>query len=153
MIPEYKFYQGVVLSELVDMAPTPVTISEVVDGGRLGFYVVNDKVGMQVKHSSARLPPWSFTLKESHLAQLHRMSATLETVFLVLVCGEIGMLALEMREVKEICGATADNQYWLRVDKRPRGMFGVHGSLGALRQKKCDGLETVVAALDIHAGE
>ncbi|TBA92350.1 hypothetical protein ELH50_22625 [Rhizobium ruizarguesonis] len=149
MIPEYKFYQGVVLSELVDAAPAPIKISEVIDGGRLGSYVVNEKVGMQIKHSSARLSPWSFTLKENHLAQLHKMRTTLEAVFLVLVCGEIGMLALDMTEVTEICGATADNQYWLRVDKRPRGMFGVHGSLGTLRQKKSDGLETVVGALNV----
>ena len=149
MIAEYKFYRGVVLSELVDASHAPVKISEVIDGGRSGLYVVNDRVGMQVKHSSARLSPWSFTLKENHFAQLDKLRTTLDAVFLVLVCGEIGMLALEMTEVIDICGATADNQYWIRVDKRPRGMFGVHGSLGTLRQKKSDGLEVVVAALNV----
>lgn len=148
MIPEYRFYQGAVLCELVDAATMPLSIREVTEGGRLGYYILNDEIGLQVKHSAARLPPWSFTLKDSHFSQLLGMRADLRHVFLVLVCGETGMLSLTVNEVLEICEATNDDQYWLRVTRRPGGIFSVSGSKGSLRQKKRAGLPAVVAAIE-----
>jgi len=151
MIPEYRFFQGAVLCELIDAAITPVSVHEVTEGGRVGYYILDGEIGLQIKHSAARLSPWSFTLKGSHLSQLLEMRVDLRHVFLVIVCGETGMLSLSVNEVLEICEATSDDQYWLRVTKRPGGMFSVNGSKGSLRQKKRSGLHAIIAVLKSQA--
>src|SRR5690606_2955010 len=73
MIPEYKLYHGAVLADIVDRCDGAVAIRECIDAGRLLNYVLDDRIGLQIKYSTARLGPWSFSFSSRHVAQLRSL--------------------------------------------------------------------------------
>src|SRR5262245_5105388 len=117
MIADYKLYQGAVLAQLVDDAKQPVTVRELVEEGRLNSYVLNERIGMHIKHSAARLRPWQFTFTPANwesLKQLHRAYAQ---VFVVLVCWLDGMVCLSLDELQEITAEGEAVQGWVRAER------------------------------------
>jgi hypothetical protein len=75
MIPEYKFYHGAVLADLIDRSNRPIQIDELDEPGRLLNYALNGDIGIQIKYSSARLGPWSFTFSPSNIEDLEDLGA------------------------------------------------------------------------------
>jgi len=148
MTPEYKFYHGAVLAELVDRSKRAITIDELTEYGRLSSYVLNGNIGIYVKHSAQRLHPWPFTFTRPNLVELLRLQSICDEVFLVLVCEADGMVCLAMNEAVELLQPTSSDQAWLRVDRKRGEWYAVASGGGGLPYKRPKGIDLVLRALD-----
>ena len=152
MIPEYKLYHGAVLAELVQSLTVPVSIDELNETGRLSSYILNNRIGLQIKHSTQRLSPWSYTFTRYNMSELLALRARFNEVFVVFVCETQGMVCLTIEDVLRVSEVGQSAQVWIRVERRRGKWFGVHGSEGALPAKKPNGLEPLVATLQAEPG-
>jgi len=139
MIPEYRLFHGAAICALIDQSPFGLAISHLGADGRLGFYILNQRVGIYVKHSTARLTPWQFSFSGQNVEQFRDLRSRCAATFVALVCGWNGIVCLELSELKVIAAIDDDEQPWIRVARRPGSMFGVSGDLGTLKAKKRDG--------------
>lgn len=131
MIPEYKLYHGAVLADIVDRCDGSVSIRECIDPGRLLNYVLNERIGVQIKYSTARLGPWTYSFPNSHISQLQRLDDSLPHTFIVLACSMDGVATIPGKHVLDAlrgCG----NSGWLRVTRKKREMYQVFGPEGEL---------------------
>lgn len=147
MIPEYKLYHGAVLADIVDKAQGVVSFREVVDEGRLLNYVVNDTVGLQIKHSTARLRPWHFSFPSGHIEQLRELKSEFPTTFVVLVCRTDGFVSIPAESLINFFAKGANGSAWLRVDRKKREMYRVFGPGGEYGSKMRTSSEPIVEAL------
>jgi hypothetical protein len=148
MIADYKFYHGAVLAELVNLQSGPLTIDELKEDGRLSSYVLNQKIGLQIKHSSNRLRPWQFTFTKANLVQLLALQHSYPVVFIVLVCHTDGMLTLTLEETTEILVAGESEQAWIRVNRRKNEWYSINGGAAELQGKRPQGLQKIVQSLE-----
>ena len=95
MTPEYQFYHGALLHEIITTAGCPVKITPTGFSGRPDAYVMNDAVGLLIKHSSSRLSPWTFTFMKDHVAELHSLRAATKICFVGFVCDEDGFVCVK----------------------------------------------------------
>ncbi len=147
MIADYKFYHGVVLAELVNVRIGPLTIDELIEDGRLSSYVLDSRVGLQIKHCTNRLRPWQFTFTKANLLQLLSLQQQYKDVFIVFVCHDDGMVTLTLEEVTEILATGKSEQAWIRVDRRKNEWYGVTGGTAELSGKRPQGIQTIIQAL------
>lgn len=147
MIPDYKLYHGAVLAEIIDRHTRAVTIGELVEEGRLSSYILNGKVGLQIKHSTQRLHPWQFTFTKSNMRELLDLQQNYEAVFIALVCHTDGMVCLTLDELTEVLVAGESEQAWVRVDRRKGEWYSVSGGGGDLPSKKPKGVDLIVSFL------
>lgn len=150
MIADYKFYHGVVLAQLVDKMAGPLSIDELVEDGRLCSYILDDKVGLLIKHSSNRLPPWGFTLSIPNLLDLLSLRQRLESVFVVFVCHKVGMVTVTLDEVAAMITPGESEQAWLRINRRPGQWYEVSGGAGELPKRKPRGVAPIIQALSAN---
>ena len=147
MIADYKLHHGAVLADIVDRSRFPVTIEESTEEGRLLNYILNGNVGMQIKFAKKRLRPWQFAFPEAHITDLRDMSATMHATFLVLVCGSDGIAAINATDVLPFLHAAEGGQSWLRVERRKREHYRVHGAPGELPLRYSTNTLPIVEAL------
>lgn len=147
MIPDYKFYHGAALGELIDISPVDIIVGELREQGRLGSYILDNRIGMHVKHSTARLTPWQFTLTLSNMADCAELRRRFQTVFVVFVCGSDGIVALDLFEVVSLINGASGDQAWLRIERRRGKWYSVYGVAGNEPIKKPRGLSSVIDAL------
>jgi len=147
MIADYKFYHGAVLAELVTLRGGALSINGQKDDGRLSCYILNDAVGMQIKHSTNRLHPWQFTFTETNFAQLAALRRNYKEVFVVLVCRADGIVALTLEEVKRILAGGDSEQAWIRVDRRKNELYSISGCGAELSSKRPHGVHRIIEAL------
>jgi hypothetical protein len=147
MIADYKLYHGAVLADIVDRANIPITIEETEEQGRLLNYKLNGRVGLQIKFTTKRMRPWSFSFTERHVSDLGNMDATLDAAFLVLVCGSDGIVAIRATDVLASLKGISVGQSWLRLERRKREHYRVHGPLGELPQRYSTNTSPIVLAL------
>jgi hypothetical protein len=147
MIPDYKLYHGAVLAELVDVAKRTLSIGELVEEGRLSSYVLDGCVGLYVKHSAARMPPWQFTFTDGNRVALCELQRQTPRIFVVLVCWLDGMVCLSLDELATILGPAETQQGWVRVERRKNEWYAVSGAAAELPHKKPRGVAPLVEAL------
>ena len=75
MFDDYEFYQGVVLRDIIVNSDLSPIIKPFVKEGRISAFVVNSRVGIFVKHSSKRMPPWRFTFTLEQVSDLLDLEA------------------------------------------------------------------------------
>jgi len=90
MLDEVEQKQGVVLRQIIVGANQAVRVAPYDRAGRINTFIVNESVAVYVKHSGARMPPWSFTFHQDHLTELAELLRKYPDSFVVLVCGSDG---------------------------------------------------------------
>lgn len=148
MIPEYKRFQGAVLAEIIDQYPGAVRIEEWPVKGRMSSYVLNDSVGLHVKHCGSRMRPWMFTFSKANFDELERLNARCSAVFVVLVCWLDGMVCLSHDEFQSITPNDAERA-WVRAERRKREWYMVSGPIQTLPARKGTGVEPMLATLGV----
>lgn len=148
MIADYKFYHGAVLAELVNLKSGALAIDELNEDGRLSSYILDGKIGLQIKHSTSRLHPWQFTFTKANLVQLLALQQSYQAVFIVLVCHTDGMLTLTLEETTEILPTEESKQAWIRVDRKKNEWYNVNGGAAELAGKRPQGVLRIVQALE-----
>jgi hypothetical protein len=147
MIPEYKFYHGVVLAEIFDLYDGRVTVYRYRDSSRLLNYALNKRVGLQIKYATQRMTPWQFTYSISHINSLKELTEEFRHSFLVLVCESDGMICISANEILP-CLLDCDNeQSWLRADRHKRKWYRLFSPAGEFPTKIPSGVAQIVEAL------
>src|SRR5262245_49624904 len=128
MSDEYEFYQGVVLRRLIVESETSLIIRPFVNEGRINAFVINGKVGVFIKHSAKRMSPWRFSFTLEQVADLLDLEAKAFDSFVVFVCGDDGLVTLDVASLHEIVSFEETEHAWIRVDRSPRSQYGVAGN-------------------------
>jgi len=131
MIRDFEFYHGLVFARILHGTQRPLSLRPFQSASNAA-YVVNDSIGIYIKHSAKRMTPWRFTFRKEHQKEIDFLKASFEKVFLVLVCGDDGVVCLSYTELKRIL----DNQHglieWISATRHKREMYSVKGSNGEL---------------------
>ncbi len=88
-----------------------------------------------MKYSSKRMSPWGFSFLKSHQDEILEIKKAIGEVFLLLVCHDDGIVALNFDKLKIILDEVHDQVEWIRVSRRPREKYSVSGSDGKLKFK------------------
>lgn len=134
MIKKYEFYHGVVFSKIIHYRNCNISIKPYPSETNAS-YVLNDTIGIYVKHSTKRLSPWSFSFQKKHQDEILEMKANLEEVFLLLVCGEDGVVTLSFEEIKRILNDLHGDVEWISAVRTPNKEYTIKGSDGCLGRK------------------
>lgn len=132
---EYEFYHGAALSRLISIADS-VQIKKL-DDIAFGCYVVNGEIGLLIKYATDRMTPWAFTFTSEHKRALSELKLRYAKVLVLLVCRNDGIVALDYDSALTVIGdgpATAA----VSVSRKPRQMYAVSGTNGALSRKLGD---------------
>jgi hypothetical protein len=134
MLNEFEFFHGLVLARLVHNTDRPIAIARFPSESNAG-YVINERIGLFVKHSKKRLSPWRFSFLKEHLDQISAMREKLDALFVALVCNDDGIVCLSYSELTQVLDEQHDDSKWMCITRRPRKMYTVSGSDGLLRFK------------------
>jgi hypothetical protein len=114
--------------------------------GRLNSYILDNRVGMHIKHSSSRMPPWQFGFTNDGLREIENLKAEAGEVWLAFVCGEDGVVYLSEADFRRL-NSTNDTAAYVRIDRDKRAMYRVNGSSGRLGKAVRRGSALLVEAL------
>lgn len=134
MIREFEKYHGAVLCRLCSGPSPPLSIARFSKQSNAA-YVLNNCCGLYIKHSGARLSPWSFTFRREHQDEILKLNESYGEVFVVLVCHDDGAVVLNFQELKEIMDEDHQATEWISVQRRPGRMYTVKGKDGRLKFK------------------
>jgi len=149
MIPEYQFYHGALLHELIVEAAGELRIALRDFHGRPDAFVINGEVGILIKHSTARLTPWLFSFAKDHLLELRALREETRVCYAVLICDEDGFVCVRDSDLIAILASANAEAVSVRVDRRPRKMYRVSSSGNALDRKVAKGVGEIMAEI-IH---
>lgn len=134
MIKEFEFYHGAVLGKLLHEAKKDLSISLYPTQSN-SSYVLNNNIGLFIKYSSKRMSPWRFSLAKEHQDEILQIKNKLNEVFLLLVCGEDGIVTLSFEELKKILNETHEQMEWISVTRGRNTEYKIKGSDGSLNYK------------------
>lgn len=133
MIKEFEFYHGVVFTRLIHQGQS-ISIKPFPTEGNAS-YVLNEYIGIYIKHSTKRLSPWRFSFQKEHQDEILQMKSQLSDVFLILVCGEDGVVTLNYDELKKILDESHDEVEWISATRNRNQEYRIKGSDGMLSYK------------------
>jgi hypothetical protein len=134
MIREFERYHGIVFSRLFHSIKGKVSI-EIYPSKYNSSYILNEQIGLYIKHSKKRLSPWRFSFLKEHQDEIYQMRKLLKNVFIVLVCHNDGLVVLSYDELKLILDEEYERIEWVSVKRRRREEYSVSGSDGKLKFK------------------
>jgi hypothetical protein len=134
MIKEFEFYHGAVLSKLIHYSINNVTLG-IYPSPSNASYILNGNTGLYIKHSTKRMSPWRFSFQKLHQDEILKMKSELDNVFVILVCGEDGMVTLNFQELKAILDETHEEIEWISASRNPNKEYTIKGSNGGLNHK------------------
>jgi hypothetical protein len=152
MIGEFEYYHGVAIRSLVTASAGGVFLKSIDGYGRLNSYVMNDRIGIHIKHSAKRLSPWQFTFTAPQLAELLELAEKFERVWLIFVCGPDGLVAVTLKEFCDISTAGPQTVALpVRVDRGRNTMYRISGNRCTLPYAKPRGVQKIASDATIHS--
>lgn len=134
MIKEYEFYHGVIFTKLIHFSTSKVSLRRYDTSGNAS-YVLNEKIGIYIKHSTKRITPWRFSFSKIHQDEILDMKNKLGKVFLVLVCGDDGIVTISFDDLKLLLNDTHGGVEWISAARNRNKEYTVNGSDGSLVRK------------------
>jgi len=131
MIRDFEFYHGLVFARILHGTQRPLVLRPFQSVSNAA-YVVNDTAGIYIKHSAKRMTPWRFTFMKEHQEEIDLLKSNFGKVFLVLVCGDDGVVCLSYLELKQLLDNQHDPIEWISATRHKREMYSVKGSNGEL---------------------
>jgi|SRR5215831_19302075 len=147
MSDEYEFYQGLVLRHLVVNAELSIYLRPFVREGRISAFAINGKMGLFIKHSAKRMSPWRFTFTIEQAADLLDLESRLPQSFVVFVCGDDGLVTLDIAGLHSIVSFQETEHAWVRVERSPRSQYSVSGNRAVLPYKVANGTAQIQSLL------
>ena len=114
--------------------------------GRADAFAVGG-AAILVKHSGKRMSPWSFTYQAEHVTELITLCENYSPVWVMLVCGVDGVVALSSAEILELVGSNPGATSWVRISRGRNKMYRVSGTLAELQRAKPRGVEPFVVVV------
>lgn len=134
MIKEFEFYHGVILAKLVHGINTSVLI-ETFPSRSNSSYIVNKNIGLFIKYSTKRMSPWRFSFAKDHQDEILNIKNTLGEAFILLGCGEDGVVCLSFDDLKKILNEIHDQTEWISVSRTRNKEYTIKGTDGSLEYK------------------
>jgi hypothetical protein len=131
MIREFEFFHGLVFARILHATQRPLSIRPF-ESESNSSYVLNEQIGVYIKYSSKRMTPWRFTFLKSHQTEIDVLKSSLQSVFLLLVCNDDGVVCLRYLELKQILDSQHEPIEWISATRHRHEMYAVKGSNGAL---------------------
>ena len=132
MINEFEFYHGAALLALAQASKKSVSIESLKGIYENNAYIVNNKVGVYIKHTKTRLSPWRFTFHKKHQDTIRELKDLYGDVVLLLVCHNDGIVGLDFNDLKKILNDSHEEVEWIKVERGKRKNYRVSGSDGDL---------------------
>ena len=137
MIREFEFYHGAALARLIHSSypvsiklyPTPSNAS----------YIINNKVGLYLKHSSQRMTPWRFSFSRGHQEEISEIKEKIGKVVIGLICYDDGVVGLNYEEFNDLLTNINRGTEWICVSRKAKHKYSVKGSDGKLHYKIGEG--------------
>ncbi|MES2419551.1 MAG: hypothetical protein V4541_15300 [Bacteroidota bacterium] len=148
MIKEFEFYHGVVFSKLIHSIPDGISI-KLYPSPSNASYVINDNIGIYIKHSTKRMSPWRFSFQKVHQDEILQMQEQFRNIFVLLVCGKDGIVTLSFEELKTILNDIHSETEWISASRMRNKEYSIKGSDGSLEKKigKKDFLKKILEAI------
>lgn len=128
MIGEKLRYHGVALTRLVQDAGETVSLQSLSGTSRCA-YLVNDEVVVFLKYATSRLSPWRFGFSADQRRQLDILSVQFTATWIVLVCGNEGVLTVPWAQVEaELTQSRESNAFSLQASRRRGEKFRLSGA-------------------------
>ncbi|WP_447780739.1 hypothetical protein [Stenotrophomonas riyadhensis] len=149
MIPDYYLYHGAVLASLLSGTGVPLRIESPKMQGRPTEYVINNIIGLHIKHATQRIRPWHFGFTPENIESITSLNEKYQNSFLVLVCKQDGIVTIDLETV--IGNISPSTGLWIRADREKRKHYRLHGPLGEFPRKYDSSLLSVKELLKINA--
>lgn len=137
MIKEFEIYHGIAFTRMTQLAPRPFSIQSI-PGKNNSSYVIDGKAALYIKYCTTRRSPWRFTFTKSHQEEIHKLHQKFGQVFVLLVCFQDGIVALNYEELKSILDDHYEETEWVSASRRKREMYTLKGKNGLLDFKVGD---------------
>ncbi len=125
---EYEQYHGIVIRALVAELKEGVHVKAHDAHGILNSFLINNSIGLYIKHSSKRMSPWLFSFTKDNLLELKLLEESAQLTFISFVCGHDGFLTLSKEELQRLSGKKqSDDSLTIHVKRRKRHMYAVGG--------------------------
>jgi hypothetical protein len=134
MIADYNRYYGCVFTAMIDGGQSALRIRRL-DVGVLGFYTIEENIGLYIKFSRNRKGPWTFNFQRDHQLQWNAMVSERPSCITALVCGSDGIVALSPAQLNEILSDPPGEQEAITVRRKLRHMYSLTGKNGKLERK------------------
>src|ERR1700730_737383 len=153
MLDEYEFYQGAVLRQLVGSSNLSISFRPFMRAGRIAAFVVNGLIGLYVKHSSKRMPPWRFSFTIEQASDLLDLEAKLPDSFVVFVCETGGLVAMSFSDLHKIVDFQQTDNAWVSISRPPRSQYAISGNKAELDRKVARGIGAVLDTMQTKLRE
>lgn len=81
------------------------------------------------------MSPWRFSFSQQHQDEILEIKNKLGEVYILLVCGEDGIVILSFEELKKLLNTIHDPMEWISVARNRNTEYTVKGSDGSLGYK------------------
>lgn len=134
MINEFKAYHGSAFAELIDESTVPITLFRP-DLSNNAVYILNNSIGLFIKHSTKRISPWRFSFQADHVKNVLKLTQKFDYTFMVLICGRYSIAVLNSQEIEDLLPLNSPVTSWVSVNSSHNTMLTVEGSSGRLKRK------------------
>ena len=129
MTHEFERYYGIVFTSLFEEV-SEVRIKKISDND--SAYVLNNRLGLYIKHTTARISPWSYSFRTSDFAVIDQLELETTEIAFGLVCGFHGVCLISSQDLKVAGGVFQGDALRITVRTMRGGSWKVSGTAGEL---------------------
>ena len=129
MTQEFERYYGTVFTSLFEEV-SDVRIKKVSEND--SAYILNDRLGLYIKHATARLSPWNYSFRTNDFAIIDQMGIEVKEIAFGLVCGFHGVCLISSDDLRVAGGNFTGESLRITVRTMRGGSWKVSGTSGEL---------------------
>ena len=129
MTYEFERYYGTVFTSLFEEV-SDVRIKKISDND--SAYILNDSLGLYIKHATARLSPWNYSFRTNDFAIIDQMGIDVKEIAFGLVCGFHGVCLISSDDLRVAGGNFTGESLRITVRTMRGGSWKVSGTSGEL---------------------
>ena len=129
MTHEFERYYGIVFTSLFEEV-SDVRIKKISDND--SAYVLNNRLGLYIKHTTARISPWGYSFRTNDFAVIDQLELETTEIAFGLVCGFHGVCLISSQDLKVAGGVFQGDALRITVRTMRGGSWKVSGTAGEL---------------------
>lgn len=129
MTHEFERYYGTVFTSLFEEA-SDVHIKKISDND--SAYILNGRLGLYIKHATARVSPWSYSFRTNDFVIIDQMRMDTDEIVFGLVCGFHGVCLISSDDLKTAGGVFQGDSLRITIRTMRGGSWKVSGTAGDL---------------------
>ena len=129
MTYEFERYYGTVFTSLFEEV-SDVRIKKISEND--SAYILNDNLGLYIKHATARLSPWNYSFRTNDFAIIDQMGIDVKEIAFGLVCGFHGVCLISSDDLRVAGGNFTGESLRITVRTMRGGSWKVSGTSGEL---------------------